>query len=200
MRVEIGGGVDDFGSAVFAQDAEDAALNGDLRGGYVDGIHFSVGGLEANNIIGLIEEALEGGFCAMDQGDDDFSLTSGAGALDEDVVAVDDVLIAHGISADFKGEDIAVSDDIVERDGLRGFRGLNWQASGDATGERQACAGTGAGAGREQIDGATAIVHAVEQPFFLEVGDVLVDGGKALEAYAASNLLEGRGVAVALHE
>jgi len=84
---------------VLAEDAEDAALDGDLGGGDDDGVHFGVGGLEADH--GALEvEALEGGFGSADEGDDDFALAGGAGALDEDVVAVDDVLVAHGFSTD----------------------------------------------------------------------------------------------------
>ena len=49
----------------------------------------------------------------MDQGDDDLSLAGSAGALDEDVVAADDVLVAHGIAADLEREDVAVADHVV---------------------------------------------------------------------------------------
>ena len=44
---------------VFAEDAEDATLDGHLRGRDVDGFHLDIGWLQANDIA-LDEEALEG--------------------------------------------------------------------------------------------------------------------------------------------
>ena len=136
----------------------------------------------------------------MDEGYDDLALAGRAGSLDKDVVAVDDVFVAHGVTADLKGEDIAVADHVVERDALLRLHGFNREAGGDAAGKGELDAGASAGTRRQQVDGATAVVHTVEQPFFLEVGDVLVHGGQALEAHAARDLFEGGGVAVAGHK
>ena len=47
--------------AVLAENAEDAALDGYLGGGDIDGVHFRVGRLEADQVA-LVEEALQGGF------------------------------------------------------------------------------------------------------------------------------------------
>ena len=71
--------VRDF-SGVFAEDAEDFALNADVGGGGVDGSHFGVGGLQADHAA-LAIEALEGGVGAVDEGDNDLALAGGAGAL-----------------------------------------------------------------------------------------------------------------------
>lgn len=67
-------------SSVFAEDAEDFALNADVGGGGVDRSHFVVGGLQADHAA-LAIEALEGGVGAVDEGDDNLALASGAGAL-----------------------------------------------------------------------------------------------------------------------
>lgn len=98
-------------SGVFAQDAEDFALNADVGGRRVDGSHLGIGGLEADHGA-LTIETLEGGVGTVDEGDDDLSLAGGVGALDEDVVSGDDVLVAHGVATDFKGEDFAVANDV----------------------------------------------------------------------------------------
>ena len=102
------------------------ALDADIGGGGVDGGHLGIGGLEADHAAFAVE-TLEGGVGAVDQSDDDFAFAGGAGALDQNIVAGDDVLVAHGVAADFKGEDFAVADDVRQGDalgGLNGFDGL----------------------------------------------------------------------------
>src|SRR5882757_861527 len=119
------------GLCVFAQDAENFALDADVGGGGVDGGHFGVGGLETDHAA-LAVEALEGGVGAVDEGDDDLAFAGGAGALDQDIVTGDDVLVTHGVAADLEGEDLTVADDVAERDALGGFNGFDRAASGDA--------------------------------------------------------------------
>ena len=201
LRIHVGRprSVDAWRCSVFAEHAENAALDGDVGGGDDDGVHFGVGGLEANH--GALEvEALEGGFGSADEGDDDFALAGGAGAFDEDVVAVDDVLVAHGFAADLEGEDFAVADDVAEGDGLRGFGGFDGQAGGDAAHEGQAVGGAGAAARGQDVERAAAVVGARDEALVLEVGDVLVHGGQRFEAEAAGDFLIGGGIAVALDE
>lgn len=184
---------------VFAEDAEDAALDGDLACGDVNGVHLEVGGLEADGAaFGVV--ALEGGFRAVDEGDNDFALARGAGAFDEDVVSGNDVLVAHGVAADFECEDVAVADYVVEGDGFGGFVGFDGEAGSDASGEGEAVGGAGAATGGQHLNGAAAVVRAVEHALFFEVGDVLVDGGQAFKAHAAGDFLEGGGISVAVHE
>ena len=83
-------------------------------------------------------ETLEGGVGSVDEGDDDLALAGGAGPLDQHVIPGDDVLVAHGVATDFEGEDLAVADDVAERDGFGGFDGLDGLAGGDAAEQRQA--------------------------------------------------------------
>ena len=141
-------------------------------------------------------EALEGGVGAIDEGDDDLAFAGGAGALYEDVVTVDDVLVAHGVSADLEGEDLAVADDVAEGDGLGGLDGLDGLAGGDAAEEWEAVVGLLGGAWWEDVDGAAAVVGALEEALVLQVGDVFVDGGEGVEAEAGGDFLVGWGVAV----
>ena len=119
------------GLGVFAEDAEDFALDADVGGGGVDGGHLAVGGLEADHGA-LAVEALEGGVGAVDEGDDDLAFAGGAGSFDQHVISGDDVLVAHGVAADFESEDLAVADDVVEGDAFGGFDGFDGLAGGDA--------------------------------------------------------------------
>ena len=184
---------------VLPQDAQNAALNGDLPSRYVNGFHLNVGGLETYDAAFRIE-ALEGGFGAVDERNHDFPLPGGSGALYEHVIAADDVLVAHGVAADLKGEDIAVPDHVVEGNTFRRFIGFDWQACSNAAGQGQTIAGAGAGARRQNIDGTASVVNTVQHPLLFEVGDVLVDGGQTLEPHAARDLFEGRRIAIAGHK
>ncbi len=191
------GGLD--GSGVFTEDAEDFALNADVCGRGVDGGHLVVRGLESDHAAFAVE-ALEGGVGAVDQGDDDLAFAGGASAFDEDVVAGDDVFVAHGVAAYFEGEDLAVSDDVAEGDALGGLDGLDGFAGGDAAEKRQAIGAFFAAADGKDVDGAAAVVRSLQQAFVLEVGDVFMHGGERAEAEAAGDLLVGGRVAVLLGE
>jgi hypothetical protein len=186
-------------SGVFTEDAEDLALDGDACGGGEDGSHLGVGGLETDHI-SLAVEALEGGIRAVDQSDDDLAFAGGAGTLDEDVVAGDDVFVAHGVAANLEGEDLAVADDVAEGDAFSGFNGLDGLAGGDAAEQRETISATAAAAGGENVNGAAAIVRSLEQAFVLQIGDVLVHGGERTKSKAAGNLLIRRGVPVLMCE
>ncbi len=175
------------------------ALDADAGGRGVDGGHFGVGGLKADHAAFAVK-ALEGGVGAVDEGDDDLAFAGGAGALDQDVVAGDDVLVAHGVAANLEGEDFAVADDVGERDAFRGFDGFDWLASGDSAHEGQAIGAFFAAAGGKDVDRTAAVVGALEQALVLEIGDVFVHGGERAEAQTAGDLLVGGGVAVLLGE
>ena len=123
-----------------------------------------------------------------------------ASALDEYVVAADDMLVAHGIAAHFQGKDVAIAHDVVQRDALRLLGGLDGQTRGDAAGQRQAVAGAGARARGQHVDGAAAVVDAVEQALLFQVGNVLVHSGQAFQPHPARNLFKRWRVAVAGHK
>jgi len=184
---------------VFAEDAQDFALDADAGGGGVDGGHLGVRGLEADHGAFAIE-ALEGGIGAVDQGDDDLSFAGGPGALDQDVVAGDDVLVTHGVSADFEGEDFAVTDDVRQGDALGGLNGFDWLTGGNSAHQGQAISALFAVSGREDVYGTAAVVGALQESLVLKIGDVFVDGGERTESQAAGDLLVGGRVAILLSE
>jgi hypothetical protein len=184
---------------VFAKDAEDFALDADVGGRGIDGGHFGIGGLQADHAA-LAVEALEGGVGAVDEGDYDLAFAGGAGALDQDVVAGDDVLVSHGVAAYLEGEDLAIADDVRQGDAFRGFDGFDGLAGCDAAQEREAVGALFAATDGENVDGPAAIVGSLKQTFVLKIGDVLVHGGEGTEAQSGGDLLIGRGVAVLLGE
>ena len=184
---------------VFAQDAQNFALDADVGSGGVDGGHFGVGGLQADHAAFAVE-TFEGGVGAVDEGNDDLAFAGGAGPLHQDVIAGDDVLVTHGVAAYLKGEDLAVADDVGEGDAFSRFDGFDGLAGGDAAHQRQAIGALFAATNGEDINGTAAVVGALEEAFVLEIGDVFVHGGKRAEAEAAGDLLVGRGVAVLLSE
>ena len=71
---------------VFAEDAQDFALDADVCCGGVDGGHLAVGGLESDHGA-LAVEALESGVCAVDEGDDDLAFAGGAGSFHEHIIS-----------------------------------------------------------------------------------------------------------------
>uniref|UniRef100_E6QMB6 Uncharacterized protein n=1 Tax=mine drainage metagenome TaxID=410659 RepID=E6QMB6_9ZZZZ len=185
--------------SVAAQNAQHAALYGDLRGGHKNGVHVRIGGLQAD-LAALDVEALERCLGAAHQRDDNLSLAGGAGALDQHVIAAENVLVAHRVAANFESEDILVPHHVLERDGLGILRGLNRQSGGDASEQGNLLGLAGAHAFWHQINGAAAVGFAIKQALFLEVGDVLVDGGDRLQIKALGNLFKGRGVAAGVDE
>src|SRR5258705_27260 len=153
-------------SGVFAEDAENFALDADVCGGGVDWGHFGVGGLQADHAAFAVE-AFEGGIGTVDEGDDDLAFTGGAGALDQDVVSGDDVLVAHGVAAYLKGEDLPVADDVGQGDAFRGLDGFDGLSGCDAAQERQAIEALFAAADGENIDRTAAIIGSLKQALAL---------------------------------
>jgi len=146
---------------VFAEHAEDLALNADAGSLGVDGGHLGVGGLEADEIAFAVE-ALEGSVGAVDEGDYDFTFAGGAGSFHQNIISADDVLVAHGVAADFQGVDLTVADDVAKGDGFRGFNGLYRLACGDAAEEREALEALLGGALRQHVNGAAAVVRPLQ--------------------------------------
>jgi len=65
-----------------------------------DGLEVGIRGLKADAAVTLLEEGLERGLAIGEQGDDALAVARGAAALDDDVVAVEDALVAHRIARD----------------------------------------------------------------------------------------------------
>src|SRR5215475_9467036 len=75
--------------SVFAHYPEDTPLNGDLVGGYEDGIHLGIRWLKPDERAFQVI-ALECCFSTANQRDDDVSFVSHGDFLDENIIAVDD--------------------------------------------------------------------------------------------------------------
>ena len=73
-------------------------------------------------VIALGVKALQRGLGSAHQRHHDLSLARRACALDQHIIAVDDVLVAHGVAAHFEGKDIAIADHVMQRDALLRFR------------------------------------------------------------------------------
>ena len=125
-------------------------------------------------------EALQCGLCSVYESNDDLALAGRACALNEDVVAIDDVFVAHGVAAHFESEDITIADYVVKGNALRSLSSFDRQPSSDPPNEREAVARAGTRARRQNVDRTAAVVDAVEQALLFKIGDVLVDGGQAL--------------------
>src|SRR5579863_10252694 len=91
---------------VFSEDAHDAALDADIGRGNDDGGHLRVGRLQADLAAGLAIETLYGGFVLADQRHDDFTGVRNLSLLDDDVIAVKDVVVAHGFALHLEDERI----------------------------------------------------------------------------------------------
>ena len=79
-----------------AQDADEHAL--DLEAlGHINRIHGAIGRLKADAAAFLVE-ALKGGVAFFQQGDDDIAIAGGFAALDDDIVAIGNVIFDHGIA------------------------------------------------------------------------------------------------------
>src|SRR5690348_6179536 len=192
-------------SLVLAQDADDAALDLDGGGWNHDGLHGGIRGLQADGVAFLVE-ALQGSVGAIHQRDDDIAIASNLGFFHQDVVAIENGFILHGVAADFEDKHVTGAGEISQGDGFRVFQRLDRAAGGDAAYERQHGAGVPAqrllqaAARREQFDGAAAVVVALQQALFFQVADVLVHGGQRVQLQPLANFLERWRVLVLLHE
>jgi hypothetical protein len=188
--------------SVFSEDADDAALDLYFGGGQDDGLHLRVGGLETDFSAGFAVEALEGGLFAADQGDDDFAGIRDLSLLDDDVVAVEDVVVAHGIALDLKDEAVLATGEVAEGDGFAVFDGFERAAGGDPAGEGQLDdvalenLFTDGPWELRDFDGTALIVAAADEALALESGEMFVDGGERSEFQGLGDFFKAGRVAV----
>jgi len=136
----------------------------------------------------------------VDEGDDDLTLPRRSGTLDENVVPIDDVLVAHRIASHLESEDIFGANDIPQRDRFDILRGFHWQSRCDSARKRQSIAGSVSSTWRQDIDGTAAVVHPIQQALLLEICDVLMHGGKAFQPHCPGDLFKGGGISISGHE
>src|SRR5207253_4987207 len=87
-----------------ANDSDDLALDLDVT--RVDRLHLAVGRLQADPVL-LTEEPLQRRAAVFQQRDDDVAVARGVLRLDDDVVAVIDVVFDHRFAADTEHERIS---------------------------------------------------------------------------------------------
>ncbi len=120
---------------VASEDADDDALDFDSVGGDDSGLHGVIGGLEAD-VGAFFVEALEGGFAGVEEGDDLLAVAGGFAALDDDVVAVAEVVFDHGLAADAEDVDALLGGEhLLEVELLAVFDGFDGGAGCDVAEE-----------------------------------------------------------------
>lgn len=172
----------ELASAIVADQGEEDALDDELAGGNEVGVG-GVFGLEVG-AARLDDVAFEGGF-AIDEGGDD---VVAAGFLDfhDDVVAIEDVGIDHGVAADAEGEGAGGFGNAegidVDGDGafLFGFD-IGGVASGDGA-EDGDVENFGAVEVFGEDDGASHVGVTLDDALFLQGAEVAHGGGLAGEA------------------
>ena len=110
-----------FQSSVSAQNTQNTTLDSYLRERNVNRFHLSVGRLQPDhgpfNVV-----PLQGGLTAAHESDDNLPLARSAGVLYQHIIAIHDVLVAHGIPAHLECKNLAVSNDVTQRDAFVGLR------------------------------------------------------------------------------
>src|SRR4051812_41743915 len=168
----------DRSTVVGAEDADDYALDADAVGLDDAGLHRVVGGLEAD-LAAFLEVALEGGLAGVEEGDDLFAVLGRVAALDDDVVAVAEVVFDHGFAADAQDVDAVLGlEHRLEVDLLAVFDGFDGRAGGDVAQEREL---GGAVFVRKALVGddlerAGFVLVAAEDALLLQRADVLENG------------------------
>lgn len=87
---------------VSTQDADDHTLDAAIINN--DGLECGVGWLETDLAIWFSVVGFECGFTAWEQGDDALAIAGDVATLDDDVVAIHDAFIAHGVAIDLERE------------------------------------------------------------------------------------------------
>ncbi len=110
------------------------------------------------------------------------------------------LLVNHRVPFDPEDVRVALADEILRHgDRFAADDGFDRAAGGDITEQRQLdCAA--AKAGGDELDGSAAVPGALDEPFFLQIGQVLVDGGERREPKAPADFLQAWGIAVLLNE
>ena len=127
-------------------------------------------------------------------------LSARLAVLDDDEVAVADLLVDHRVALDAQHVGVALADEILRhRNGLGAGDRFDRHAGRDVAEHRQFERAL-PGARRQQLDRAAAVPGAADEALFLQVRQVLVHRGERRQAEAPADFLEARRVAVLLNE
>ena len=164
-----------------------------------DRLHRGVRRLQADVPL-LAIELLQRDVGAVEQRDDHLAVVGGPAILDDDVVAVADLLVDHRVALDAQHVGVALADEILGHgDRLAADDRFDRRAGGDVPEQRQLDR-PAAEARRDQLDRPAPVPRALDEALFLQVGEVLVDGGERRQAEAPADFLQARRVAVLLDE
>src|SRR6266702_3966915 len=156
---------------ILPDDADDDSLDDHVALVETQRRHLGVSRLQPDPAAGLAIELLDGRAGAVHEGDDSLTVVGLVALLDHDEVAVLDVLVDHRIAPD--AEHVAAP--APRQELIR-------------HGERVVAA--------DRLDRPPLVVVAVDVPFALEVGEVLVDRRERSEGELARDFLEAGGVPV----
>ena len=92
--------------------------------------------LQADYVSGLAVQPFQGGFVSRDQRDHDIAVVRLGRFVQQDHIAVADVVVDHGVAAHFQGEGVAAAGEIGEVQGFALLDGLHRRARGDAAHQR----------------------------------------------------------------
>src|SRR5439155_24385822 len=93
---------------------------------YVDWLQTRVSRLQADHVAGLLVEALQGGFGAFHERNDNVSIFHLSGSLYQHQIAAADMIFDHRIAAHLECEDVRIVQETAELHGftlLDGFHG-----------------------------------------------------------------------------
>src|SRR6266545_1552008 len=182
---------------VFPDDADDHALHDDVALIEAQWLQRIVRRLQPDPPAGLAVKPLYRGAFSMDECDHRLAGVGLVAFLDDDVVAVLDMLGDHRVAAHL--QDVAAATPgqqlIGYGDGFTLRHGLDRRAGGDQTQQRQ-LRRPGLTLGRNDLDRPALVVRAPDVPFALEIREVLVNRRQRLKPELAGNLLETGGVAL----
>src|SRR5262245_54658132 len=184
---------------VLPHDPHDHALHLDLRGVDEHRQHRRVGWLESHAAVVAIE-LLQGDVRPADECNDHFAVLGRFPVLDDDEIAVADLLVDHRVAPDAQDVGFATAnqifgdgDHLVRGDGLDGNSGgdvaEHWQLDRAMPGSR-----------REQFDRTAAVPGSTDEALLLEIGQVLVDRGERRKTETPADFFETRRVAMLLNE
>src|SRR4051812_37912535 len=187
------------GRSVLPDDADHHALDQHVALLEAQGLHGGVGRLQTDPAARLAVELLDGGLAAVDQRDDHLPVFRALLAVHHDDVAVHDVFVDHRRALRLERVVGASARQhlVGYGDGLLMHERFDWRAGRHLTQQGDLRRGRGA-AWRQDLDRATLVVRPPDVPFALEIGQMLVHRGKRLKAEMLRDLLEARGVPLAL--